>query len=846
MDAALQANHHRMSRQERVIPAAKPTANILSSSSFTNFREDVVVDVVASGEGGPDDVPSGFTEENPPTCQTGLGGMVVELWLNRDAEEFSDHATFAAFPWVAEQLNLHLLPQSRSQKEWLRRAAEEGKLHPQWIPQSGDIFDQPGVTDDRSADPPPNARFSAELDMEGEAGPDGGEEARKEAKDAEELRTNIAALAALITARPKAPPRATASTERALRSRTSPTTAAPADGAGPAAEDEDPGAAEAARAAADSEAEAVASAYAAWETEVRKLEEWIAAERSARARRAGAKSQPPVSADGSRSERRDRAAERTPARGGGTKPCPFTIQRQPTRADKLPVTTAKNVNEQTALSILRRRVTGLLHSLGVRFPELIKKKCPRGVIPAREIPDNLLSDFLTRLIANEQLMKAVIQGFSEARNGEGASFATGILDQTLCGALDRGGVEDRTSLIDNMFGFVATGSLVMVQARHLYVAPAATPGAIKLMALLQSLSLLDRDGNVDFVTTSGKIQTAVAEAGNKPGDNDYHLNTKELMGMCAEAENKVFEFSWMGETHVWATYAQKLTDGAAERANRSYSADDFGDIVRTLVKYGDAQSRRNRGRSGAMEGRARHNSGNVLMLAGDVRAGADGASSEWGSTFDAADHGALENEDIQEVRYIAVSCRNPDCNQLLNPQFPNCMTCGAKQDGTWLCTECNMETRGDGDRCRHAFGGGCPGTRARGRAPTTTESAASLAVSRQVQEEQRARPEWQAKPRPVVKGKGQGGKGAGPGRVLKLGPPGRGSGGGPGGGGGNGGGGSGGGGGNGGSGGAAYNDFRLVLQAEVDRVQSSGGTSTMSPDALKRAMANIQKATQGC
>ena len=130
MDAALSVNH-RASRQERTTPAAKPITNILSSFSFNNFREDVVVDLVGTGDGGPDDVPRGFTEENPPTCRTGLGGMCVEFWLDSDVEEFSDHATVAALPWVAEGLNLHVSLLSRSQKNWMRRAAADGKLNPQ-------------------------------------------------------------------------------------------------------------------------------------------------------------------------------------------------------------------------------------------------------------------------------------------------------------------------------------------------------------------------------------------------------------------------------------------------------------------------------------------------------------------------------------------------------------------------------------------------------------------------------------------------------------------------------------------------------------------------------------------
>jgi hypothetical protein len=860
MDALSSAND-RTSRQERTTPAAKPIANILSSSSFSNFVEDAVVDLVGTHNGGPDDVSDGHTEENPPAARAGLAGTCIEFWLDRDVEEFGDYATVAALPWVADWLKLHPFPLSRTQKGWVRAAAASGRLNKQWIPPTGDLFGVPvrGRGGDQHADPTPRARVSVNLDMEDEA--EDAEEARetlRESERAAQHQVDVVNLAALIRARPPAPERASAGIERAMRTRTSPTVAAPAGGSGGSGEAATPGPAEttaealaaaaaegqaaaAAEEAAAAAAAAVASTYAEWEAEVARRQEGISEERGARARRAETRAGLAESASASRAERRARAAagaaaaEQTPRRASGPGECPFTVQPRESKSAKPAETTAKNVNEQIALAQLRRKVTGALHSIGVQFPELTKLQCPLGVVPAREIPDNLLSDFLTRLSANAALMKVIIAGFDTARNGEGASFATGILDQTLCGVVARGGYEDLTSPNDIMHGFLATSSLTLIQARHLFVAPAATPGARQLRTLLQTMSLLDRDNNLDFVSASSKIQTAVAAAGNKKGDNDYHLNVKELMGMCAEAENKVFEFTWLGEAHVWSTYAQKLTDGAAERANRSYGADEFSDIVRTIVKYGDAQSRRNRGRVGAMEGRARHQAGNVLMLSGDGRGSGDGAGSEWGSTFD-ADY--LDSEDALEVRYIAVACKNPECGQQLNPQFPNCMTCGWKQDGTWLCTDCHMETRGDGDRCRYAFGGGCPGTRARGRAPTPAESEASLAVSRQVQAEQRSRQDWGPSPRPAGKGKGQGGKG---GRVLKLGAPARGGGGG-----GGSGGSGGGGGGGGGSGGASHNEFRLVLQAEVDRVIASGGTSTMSADALTRAVGNIRRATQGC
>ena len=97
MDVTLKANE-RTARQAHDAPAAKPIANIRLSSSFNNFHDDVVVDLVGTGDGGPDDVFSGLTEENPTTCTRGLEGICVELWRDSDVEEFSDQATVAALP----------------------------------------------------------------------------------------------------------------------------------------------------------------------------------------------------------------------------------------------------------------------------------------------------------------------------------------------------------------------------------------------------------------------------------------------------------------------------------------------------------------------------------------------------------------------------------------------------------------------------------------------------------------------------------------------------------------------------------------------------------------------------
>jgi len=53
-----------------------------------------------------------------------------------------------------------------------------------------------------------------------------------------------------------------------------------------------------------------------------------------------------------------------------------------------------------------------------------------------------------------------------------------------------------------------------------------------------------------------------------------------------------------------------------------------------------------------------------------------------------------------------------------------CAACGVVQPGSWLCGACKMLTNAGYQACMNSFGGGCPGTRATGRAPTPEEGEA--------------------------------------------------------------------------------------------------------------------------
>jgi hypothetical protein len=104
------------------------------------------------------------------------------------------------------------------------------------------------------------------------------------------------------------------------------------------------------------------------------------------------------------------------------------------------------------------------------------------------------------------------------------------------------------------------------------------------------------------------LQAALSSAGYRKTDNDYNLLVTELWGALADSADKQFiaKCRQGKETLDWSAWVEGINDDFAMREEGSFGFVDFEVIMSKLSAFSEAQDRRARAISGAVEGRAQH------------------------------------------------------------------------------------------------------------------------------------------------------------------------------------------------------------------------------------------------
>ena len=542
---------------------------------------------------------------------------------------------------------------------------------------------------------------------------------------------------------------------------------------------------------------------------------------------------------------------KTPATGrGATRPDPmYTIRPNVGAVARPTPSTGRTIADGNAAYKLQLGVEGALFKLHRMLPATVKRLCPFGVADLDDMPGGAHNDTLHRLDADDAVYGAVVACFRVA-DADGEALKPGVVDGTYDAFLDDRGAELGLSPIDVLWGIIPHSAIALGFLRSVFVSASETPEAVALRACLENLCFT-HEGKLSVAESMRLVTVALAAAGDRDEDADWHLLMMELLGAVAEASTIPFVAEGDGETLNWSEWAQRVIDEHGARGRKPYSRAEFTGLMRSVLRFGKAQGKRERAQAGAVGGRARNRAAydreqrttadNVRMVTGRFMLSADDdwlagtlggrgegrAPGSWGSGSNGqpalpyAGWGPWSPPLGAEVRYVGGICTNAACGASINASFALCSVCHHIQGNLWTCSSCNLPQAGDGGpggRCRHGFGSGCPGTFARGRRTTSAEI--EIMKTNHTLAREPAAPGGQLVVR--AKGKGQ--------RVMAV-----------------------------ASGGPPYGgvgnpwpagdpndrEFVRVLQALVDRtIASPGGTRDMTPNQIQEALAAIRRPVQ--
>ena len=739
-------------------PAAVTTsnANIRNAATWDGYHRDLVRDVIRSKKGGSESVPGGKRVGLVDLSQDAHPFIPIEWWSKHAKLVFPHLATCSVFEHVAERFNLHLFPVSKETLALSYELLGSGGIDEEYKPQEG----EKGFG--------AHSTFMDDVDKEGE---------RSEADDAadEDDRETVDVARSSIKAILKL-----REDKAAESSKPSAKGSSAAKTGGGADQDGDD-----------------AAILDRLHEKVRVAEASI----------------------------KGRSGSGTPAprgglpRGAPTRPA-ATVLRREKLGPEPEKATPKTAKDRAALLRLRAAIEGATYLQSVDLEHTTAELYPAGRADISDMPVGILTDVAMRQQADAAVVDIIANSFRDVDGGVAAGLTEKLRDATCLKVLGSASLKNDMSPLDLLFNLTPAASMLMVSVNRGYVAPTITERARKFRAMVESLTFIGAEGQLDVATPHTLLQTGLSESGSGPKDNDWNKLTKEVLAALSDSVDKNFVgVDQDGDPLDWAQTVQAEIDRHSEQKHGDYHQPDFRRLTNTIARYGLAQIRRTEAVTGLRQLRAKGGADQVNML-GAGWGGSDptwgpgqGESGAWG------DDGAsawgrfpsyLTADEDRRVLYLGSNkCLEPSCGASLSPHFATCMECGSFQDKVWRCGKCNLFTRGDFARCRYGLTSGCPGTREEGRTATQEEYVAAADVMARAKEERASR--GPPSPAPLAIGWGKGGKAKGGGK---------------------------GGGGGAGKGFAARPSARVAVMEAVERGMASGDTD--------RLVQEVRRAHQGC
>jgi hypothetical protein len=491
------------------------TADFSQSTTWPSFLEDLTGVLVDTGLGGPKNVSDGRIARGPRMSAAARAAFPLEWWRAVEAQEFSHLAVFAIFPHVAREYNLNDLDILKETKVAVKDMIEREQLSIQWYGGvDGDIFE------DKTPAFPNTFELSLEYDEEIPATAD--------PLDVEALASARAALEAAIATKP-APlmetPKYSMDKSRTPGGASSGGGGLTTPKAGTVAEEEDvtlgtKAAAAAAELKAKEEEAADVKAKAATADHRSRSAEWFASVTRARA----VVHDSVAKAERSRARR---ASEGTPAVGSRGLKTPLTVKRHDVKAKKPDPVTPRNVTDAAALNKSRQELEGLLYAQAKLLPRTHAKVFPGRTGDVADVPDMAIGDFVYRIKSNNSALAALAKSAGESSTG--IALRKNVLDSTLLSTVDD--MKFDLSPADRLFGFLPTMDIALGFAFKSFVPKKKTTNNLRLRSLCETISFVNPvTRKLDIVEPALRLQGALADAGYRKSDNDWHLGWSSSCG----------------------------------------------------------------------------------------------------------------------------------------------------------------------------------------------------------------------------------------------------------------------------------------------------------------------------